>query len=106
METVLLYSTWPDAESAQACAEALVEQRKAACATTLPGAVSFFRWNDKIENAAEVLLFVKTSTARAAEARDEIIARHPYELPCVTAFRIDNDLSNAQFLAWLTAETS
>lgn len=104
MDVVMLYSTWPDVDSARACGEALIRERKAACATILPGATSVYRWQGEIESASETVLLVKTSAARATEARDAILAHHSYELPCVTAFRIERELSHAPFASWISAE--
>jgi periplasmic divalent cation tolerance protein len=104
MDVVMVYSTWPDVDSARSCGETLIERRKAACATILPGATSVYRWQGKVESANEAVLLVKTSASRAIEARDAIIASHPYELPCVTVFRIEGALSHAPFLNWISAE--
>jgi periplasmic divalent cation tolerance protein len=106
MDTVLIYSTWPDDAQAMACAEALIHARAAACATVLPGAVSVYRWQGAVENAAERIMPVKTSAARAEAARDLILSLHPYEVPCVTTLRIDAALSHAPYLAWVAGETA
>jgi periplasmic divalent cation tolerance protein len=106
MDTVLIYSTWPDEAQAKACAAALVEARAAACATVLPGATSTYRWEGAIETAAEAVLLAKTGVASAAAARDLILARHPYELPCILTLRCDTELSHAPYLAWTRGETA
>lgn len=106
MEAVTLYSTWPDAKSAQAAALALVEQRLIACANILPGAASVFRWRGAIETAEEAVMFAKTSAGAAEAAREAMIRLHPYETPCVVALRLHAEISSPAFLAWIGSETS
>jgi periplasmic divalent cation tolerance protein len=104
MDVVMVYSTWPDAGAARACGEKLIRERKAACATVVPGGTSVYLWQGKIEHSEEALLLVKTSASRASEARDLIVTEHPYELPCVTVFRIERELSHARFADWIASE--
>ncbi len=105
METVTLYSTWPTLESAETAARALVERRLAACANILPGARSVFRWQGEIQTEPEVVMIAKTIAARACEARDLMLALHPYDVPCLTALPIQAEGSNPEFIAWVAAET-
>jgi periplasmic divalent cation tolerance protein len=105
MDAVMLYSTWPDADSATKCARDLIGRRVAACANVLAGAVSVFRWEGEIQCAGEVVMIVKTSSAQAGASRDMMIAAHPYDTPCVTAVRLDAFNSNRDFMAWVERET-
>ena len=89
----------PDRNTATELASALVEQRLAACATILPGVVSIYRWQDKVEAADELILLIKTA-ATAYDALEEALRRlHPYELPEVIAVPIDRGLP--AYLAWV-----
>ena len=106
MEVVLLYTTWPDAGTADACARAAVEARLAACVHVAAPVTSTYRWEGAVETAAEVPALFKTTAARAAELRALILRRHPYELPAVVALPIVEAASHAPFLAWVAAETS
>jgi len=104
MDAVLLYSTWPSIDSATNAARLLIEQRLAACANIIPGA-SVFRWNGEIQTESEAVMMVKTSAEKAAQARDAIRAQHPYELPCITAVKLDGAFSNPDFISWIMRET-
>lgn len=101
MDAVTLYSTWPDQQRAEAAARTLIEQRLAACANIIPGAISVYRWEGAMQRDSETIMIVKTSAERAVAARDALLAAHPYDVPCVTVLRIDADASNPQFLAWI-----
>jgi periplasmic divalent cation tolerance protein len=104
MEQALLVMTnLADIASAQILARALVEQRLAACVNMLPGTRSIYRWNDAVEEDAEVTLLIKTTAARYAELEQAIRALHPYELPEVIAVPVSAGLP--AYLAWIAQET-
>ena len=104
MEQALLVMTnLADIASAQTLARALVGQRLAACVNMLPGTRSIYRWNDAVEEDAEVTLLIKTPTARYAELEQAIRALHPYELPEVIAVPVSAGLP--AYLAWIAQET-
>lgn len=104
-ETVLLYTTSPDIETAQRIARALVESRLAACANILPGMQAIYRWRGAIETDSEVVAIFKTTAALAPAARNLILQQHPYETPCVVCLPIDEAGSSPAYLAWIEAET-
>ena len=101
--TYLLFSTCPDAASAERIAHALVSERLAACVTQLPGARSTYRWQGRIEQSQEIQLLIKTR----ADVLDAAIARlqalHPDQLPEAVAVAAAGGL--ADYLAWIDTET-
>jgi periplasmic divalent cation tolerance protein len=103
-DVVILYTTWPDAETAQACAVAAVEARLAACANVLAPMTSIYRWDGALEQTAETPMLLKTTAAAAERLRDLILARHPYETPCVVALRTEAAASSPDFLLWVGKE--
>jgi periplasmic divalent cation tolerance protein len=104
-EAVILYTTWPDAEKAEAVGAEAVAERLAACVNLLQPITSVYRYEGAIERADEVPMTLKTSAASAAALRDFVRERHPYEIPCILAIRTDADLSDPAFLAWVAGET-
>ena len=103
MPVFLILSTCPDADTAQRLARILVEERLAACVSLLPGAVSTYRWQGRVEQATEVHLLAKTP----ADRRDALMARlaelHPYELPEILV--VETAAGLPAYLDWVTAET-
>ena len=103
MPVFLILSTCPDADTAQRLARILVEERLAACVSLLPGAVSTYRWQGRVEQTTEVQLLAKTP----ADRRDALMARlaelHPYELPEILA--VETAAGLPAYLDWVTAET-
>jgi periplasmic divalent cation tolerance protein len=95
-----LYSTWPDAASAEGCARALVQERLAACANILGGIKSIYRWENAVETADEIVVIFKTTKQSAAAAVARIIELHPYDVPVVAELSL-SEHSAAGFLQWL-----
>ena len=103
-EALLVLCTVPDEALADTIARALVEERLAACVNRIPGVVSTYRWRGAVQSDAELLLLVKTTSARFAAVRDRIVALHRYELPEVVAVTIDSGLD--RYLGWIASETA
>ena len=106
MTACLIYSTWPDSGSAQACAAQLIDAQLAACVTVLPSAHSTFRWDGKVQKTQEAVMLVKTDKTRAGPALDALLAIHPYHLPCILSFDVNDEGSNPEFLQWIATETT
>ena len=102
-DALLVITNLADAASAQKLARALVEQRLAACVNMLPAVQSVYRWNGAVEEAAEVTLLIKTTTARYAALEEAIRSLHPYDLPEVIALPVSAGLP--AYLAWIVKET-
>lgn len=99
----LVLCTCPDAESARALAHLLVASRLAACVNIIPGLVSVYGWQDRIETAQEHLLLVKTTLDAGGYTRLEALIRqhHPYEIPEIIAIPIERGSSD--YLGWIEA---
>jgi len=93
----------PDQGSGERIAQALVEERLAACVNQVPGLVSTYRWEGKVQKADECLLLIKTTGARFEAVKERIKALHSYELPEIIALPIT--AGSSEYLNWL-AENS
>jgi periplasmic divalent cation tolerance protein len=98
-EALVVLCTAPTAEVAAGLARALVEARLAACGNVVPGLRSIYRWQGRVEDEAEVLLVLKTTRERFPALRDELLRRHPSEVPEVLALPVE--AGSAPYLAWL-----
>ena len=92
--------TVPDADTADSIATALVSEKLAACVNIIPGITSVYRWQDKVENADEYLLLVKTTARAWALLEARILALHPYELPEIIAVPIET--GQQDYIKWIT----
>ncbi len=102
-DAVVVLITAASQSEARRLADALLEERLAACVNILPQVESRYWWRGRRERAHEVLLLAKSR----ATLLDAIIARvkalHSYEVPEVIALPIAG--GNPAYLQWLAAET-
>ncbi len=104
-EMLLVYTTWPNAETAQAAGEAAVSAHFAACANILGPMRSIYVWEGRIEHAHEVPMLLKTTLSKSSALRALIIQRHPYETPCFISVSLRQDASHTDFLRWIEEQT-
>ncbi len=98
-DVLLVISTFPDAETAERIANELIEAKLAACVNILPAIKSIYRWQGKVENAAETMAFLKTTTARLPDLQAKLRASHPYDVPEIICLPIANGLP--EYLQWV-----
>ena len=98
-ESILVLSTFPDADSARRAAETLVEERLAACVSILPQIESIYRWKGAIEKSSEVLALIKTNSWKYQPLEARIRQLHPYEVPEIISLRIDS--GSVDYLRWI-----
>jgi periplasmic divalent cation tolerance protein len=98
-----LHVTMPDAEQATALARALVDEGLAACVNIVPGVTSVYVWEGRVHEDAEVLCLVKTRPAVFDRLRARILELHPYEVPEILAFSVDD--GSPDYLDWLRRAT-
>jgi periplasmic divalent cation tolerance protein len=95
----LVLTTAGSREEAQMIARALVERRLAACVNVIPRIQSIYRWKDKVDEAEEWLLVIKTTTAGFARVRAAIAELHSYEVPECICVAIED--GSEQYLKWI-----
>ncbi len=103
MQAIIALSTTPDEETAASIAETLVNENLAACVQVLPGAISYYRWEGKLEKSGEKLLIIKTSRDRLDELTSRIESMHPYEVPELVAVEVTGGAK--KYLDWIAQET-
>jgi periplasmic divalent cation tolerance protein len=104
VDTVLILCSCGDPDAARRLANALVEQRLAACVSILPAIESVYHWREKIESANEALLIIKTTSARFPALREKILELHSYDTPEIIALPIVAGLE--KYLRWLGEQVS
>lgn len=98
---VVLVTCPPD--RAQGIADALVEERVAACVNVVTHLQSVYRWKGAVHRDSEALLIVKTTRDRFDALKQSVLKHHPYELPEVIAFAVDR--GHAPYLEWVVEST-
>ena len=97
----LVLTSTSSAEEAERIARHLVESRLAGCVKLLPGVQSFYRWQDEVESASEIMVLIKTSASHVAEVEAAIASLHSYEVPEFLVLPIES--GSAGYLEWLFA---
>ena len=101
---LVVLCTCPDGDPAAHLAETLVAESLAACVNRVPGVVSHYRWQDRLQQDTETLLLIKTSQERLAALSARIRDLHPYELPEVLAVPVQGGLE--EYLEWIRTSVS
>ena len=98
-DVLLTLCTCPDADRAHAIACTLVEERVAACVNVGAPVTSVYRWEGRVETAAEVLLLIKTTRDRYPALEQALRRLHPYEVPEIIAVPVEQGLRD--YLDWV-----
>jgi periplasmic divalent cation tolerance protein len=103
VSVIAVLTNLPDSESAFNLARELVHLRLAACANVLAPATSFYRWEDKEEQAIEFPVLIKSTRPRYMELEAAIRKLHPYAVPEIISWPIEQGLG--EYLRWVEAQT-
>lgn len=99
----VVVTTVADGEQAEKIAAAVLDARLAAC-VQIQGISSHYRWQGRIEKAAEQLMTFKTKAEKYPELERLILALHPYEVPEIICLPVER--GSAAYLAWIARETT
>lgn len=97
---ILILTTFnnKDKEKAGEIAKELLKQKLAGCVLALP-TISFFWWEGKLENPAEILMVIKTRENLFKKVKEFLERRHPYRIPFIARFKIQE--VNKAYEDWL-----
>jgi periplasmic divalent cation tolerance protein len=102
-QPLFVYTTFPDAQTAERIAGVLVGESLCACVNLVPGMRAVYRYEGSVAQDEEVSAIVKTRAALADAVEARIREEHPYDTPVL--FRIEVGVADAATRAWLMAET-
>ena len=95
----MAFVTAPNKDVAKTLAGGLVQKKLAACVNIIPGIISVYEWENKIENDNEVLMMIKTRTTRIPELTEYVKTNHPYDVAEVITTSIEQ--GNQPYLDWI-----
>ncbi len=84
-------------------AQALVEEKLAACVNIVGPVRSIYRWRGAIEQASEYMLIIKTAVRHFAKLERRVRELHSYEVPEIVAMTIA--AGSKPYLSWLAQST-
>jgi periplasmic divalent cation tolerance protein len=103
-DALVVLTTVASDEEAVAFVRELLDRRLIACGTLMPGARSLYRWQGKVADEREVVIMLKTRSARLDSLRTAFAELHPYKVPELLALPVDG--GNEKYLEWINAETT
>lgn len=104
-EALVVFCTFPDAESAQRVTSRLVEEGLVACAQRTTAAVqSIYRWQGATHDDAETLVLLKTTRSRWDDLVPRLEELHPYDVPQIVGVPGVTSDAYGRWLAESTAE--
>ena len=99
---VFLYVPAATESNASEIAKSLVEDKLAVCVNIIPNITSFYMWEGNLENAPELILIIKTTKQLVAQAKDAIMLKHEYDVPCIA--EIDIASLNTAYETWAKSQ--
>lgn len=100
-ELSVIYITFSNKQEAKTLASALLESKLIACANIYE-IDSLYRWEDKVMDEKEVVLWAKTQERHIAAIKDFVTKNHSYDLPCIVHFPFD---ASADYAGWVKSES-
>lgn len=93
----IILTTFSSEADAASGVRQLLEERLIACGTILPGARSLYHWKGVVEEATEVMVFLKTDQERSKFCMARLAELHPYETPEIVVLHPENVSNSYRF---------
>jgi periplasmic divalent cation tolerance protein len=103
-DAMVVLTTVASDDEAVTLVRELLDRRLIACGTLFPGARSLYRWQGKVADEREVVLLLKTRSARLDSLRTAFTELHPYKVPEFLALSVEAGLE--KYLEWINGETT
>ncbi|KAL2632131.1 hypothetical protein R1flu_016817 [Riccia fluitans] len=100
---IVVYVTVPNKETATSLATSIVTNKLAACVNQVPGVISTYVWEGKVETDQEILLIIKTRQALLDSLTAHVNKNHPYTIPEVIALPILG--GSDSYIRWVVENT-
>lgn len=94
----VVLTTFAKQEDASVLVDSLLKHQLAACIQCFP-IQSFFVWNGKVTNDAEVLMLIKTRKDLYSDVESLVKSNHNYDLPEIIQIPITN--GSDDYLNWI-----
>ena len=101
---IVVLVTAKDTEEAHDIADALIDQRLAACVNIAADIDSHYWWRGKVESAEESLLIIKSREVLLPKIIEAVKKIHGYEVPEIIALPVVG--GDKDYLAWIDGEAT
>jgi periplasmic divalent cation tolerance protein len=85
----IVYTTVATQQQAEDLAQEAIREKYAACANIIPGALSIYEWDGKIEKSQEFLIIFKSITEKLDDLCSWLSKKHPYLVPAILKANLD-----------------
>ena len=102
-DTVIVLTTWPDAEQIRAHANDWLSEGLVACVNILPQMTSLYQWEGDMQQGTEHQIIMKTSARKTEALKQAIVNVHPYSCPEILVINIAD--GHPAYLNWITGQT-
>ena len=103
-DAIVVLTTLANTDDAVKLVQSLLERRLVACGSVMPGVRSLYRWQGKVADEQEVIVLLKTRSARLETLKLAFEELHPYKVPELLALPVT--AGNAKYLEWINGETT
>jgi len=103
-DAIVVLTTLANTDDAVKLVQTLLERRLVACGSVMPGVRSLYRWQGKVADEQEVVVLLKTRSARLETLKLAFEELHPYKVPELLALPVT--AGNAKYLEWINGETT
>jgi len=97
---LIIYVTTKDVDEASKICQHLLERKLVACGNIIHPLKSMFWWDNKIDQADEALLILKTRNYLFGEIVQQVKAIHSYSVPEIVALPIVH--GSEDYLQWVS----
>jgi len=102
-DIVVVFTTFPDTESAQKLINMALEKKLIACGNIISGVQSYYWWEGAIETAKETQVILKTKTDKLEQLESVILSNHPYKTPELLVLNVL--AGSSAYLSWINETT-
>jgi periplasmic divalent cation tolerance protein len=103
-DAIVVMTTHANPDDAVKLVQTLLDRRLIACGSVFPGVRSLYRWQGKVADEHEVVVLLKTRSARLETLKLAFEELHPYKVPELLALPVT--AGNAKYLEWINGETT
>jgi periplasmic divalent cation tolerance protein len=86
-------------ETATQISKILVSEKLAACCSIIPHIISFFAWDNAIQERHEIIIMIKTEKSLLESLEERIIQLHQDDVPEIISVNIES--ASLPYLDWM-----
>lgn len=99
----IVYVTTSSEEESKKIGKAVVKENLAACANTIPHVLSIYRWDNKLCEDRESILFLKTKKDLVPTLIQKVKELHSYEVPAIVEIPLQD--GHKDYFLWIEKNT-